>query len=1579
MNCPSCNFKNLEENRFCIMCGTPIEGGGLGSDTTGSLDLSASLPGGADIDFSGLMDQVRGDGGGLFDDLDGGPGAGGKGKPDGGLDLMLSDFEGNLAALASGSKKPDKGAVPPPSGGEGWGSMAGSPSDDFSFSDLGALDPNRSEDVKLPGGAASQDPLDFSFGGGGAAGASGKGPGLSSGLSVSDSGGLDLGSPETGGVDDLFGPPGASGQAQRSILDLDGLQGFAEAATAPAPAPAAPAGRKPAPPPSRGPVKGDEDLSDDSMVELARFEGLAKPPQAGGGAGGGGDDLEDLLAEIEDLPSASSRGSTGKQAAVGGGGKAFDLGAETAGGEDGFEDLFSAPPAPAPAAKAGPPSGKAAAPKGGTRSQPKVPDLAESGLVFEEPPPGRPAPKPEPDQSVPGFDEFDELFESGKSDSPSASAPASGKKAAVTPKGGDDLDDFLAELEADSPAAKGSTRKGTRAPAAPLEELDLDGILPATPETEAERPAPAPARAGKPPARKAVASRPPPPESEDEEPVPVRAPARRSAAAPAGDASDDEIAALIGAMEIPAEGSEDESEVLDAGEVGPPTGSSLDDFLDELTVGAAPPTPSLLGRSQPLQSMPTALTPVPARLEEVSPKRLLEQLEATRDEDRRYQIVQRLAQLQSPETASAFLRLLDDANPDIRECAAEALGSLASPEAVKPLLKALASERGNLRYLCVEALGRIADRAATEPLIQLLRENDENMAYVVAEALGRIGDQKAVRPLMGLSGAADKDLRYIIAKSLGEIGSDEATPLLLQLLRDNDREVREAAIKALGEIEDPDGAGALLDFLDEDEDPELTLAAVRSLGRMKSRAAVRPLLGLLKTMREDLAVEVIHSLGKIGAPESVQPIITRLQDDPTYAVQVAGIRTLGELGDGSAVSALVGLLEGGREALKVPVAEALAKLKVPEALSPLEELLQDADVVVRKHAVEGIGALQDPASVSHLQRLVGDPDEAVRQAVARSLGSIGTEETLPLLLRLLEDADSGVSDAAIDGLESIGTPAVGSLVSALYEHQDEASLVVKVVRVLGSIGDIRGINPLLEVFDDAPRDTAVRIAEALVAIDRKLMDGGRISTLMKEGYAWIRYRIATALGRQDMPAAVELLLDILEETCTAEDAARLRNFPDAGIVLVNREALEGVRSAAASTLGELNLADTVKQVLARLVKAEGDTRLWLVRTLGHVQKEASITALIEILKREDSGIPAGFLGRVLRRIPLKVTVDRVLTAVATASATVRARCAHVLGILQDPRALGKLAELTRDADEEVRLSALGALEKIGSNQAFEALAKAVKDVSSAVRKRAVEALLTLPDDRSIPVLGTALQDRVAEVRGAAAKALGSIRDKRVVPILLAGLKDESSEVRHSIVGTLGKLGDRAAVKPLMQMLQDISSEVRQAAVRALGRIGDVEAVPSLLRSMHDHDLWVKTESRKTLLAMGDEALPVKVDCLGSEEEPIQQAAVAVLSESPSARLYALLLEAFGHRNKDMRANAARVLGILRETKAVVPLIHLLDDRDFEVREKAAVALGEIGDISASVALKHAQKDQNKDVRLAAQQALKRIMELAAVG
>ena len=75
----------------------------------------------------------------------------------------------------------------------------------------------------------------------------------------------------------------------------------------------------------------------------------------------------------------------------------------------------------------------------------------------------------------------------------------------------------------------------------------------------------------------------------------------------------------------------------------------------------------------------------------------------------------------------------------------------------------------------------------------------------------------------------------------------------------------------------------------------------------------------------------------------------------------------------------------------------------------------------------------------------------------------------------------------------------------------------------------------------------------------------------------------------------------------------------------------------------------------------------------------------------------------------------------------------------------------------------------------------------------------------------------------------------------------------------------------------------------------------------------------------------------------------------------------------MAADAAEALGVLGDSRAVVPLTQaLLEDEDSSVRRSAAEALGEIGDIRAVEALTQALEDEDASVRFWAERALEKI-------
>jgi len=116
--------------------------------------------------------------------------------------------------------------------------------------------------------------------------------------------------------------------------------------------------------------------------------------------------------------------------------------------------------------------------------------------------------------------------------------------------------------------------------------------------------------------------------------------------------------------------------------------------------------------------------------------------------------------------------------------------------------------------------------------------------------------------------------------------------------------------------------------------------------------------------------------------------------------------------------------------------------------------------------------------------------------------------------------------------------------------------------------------------------------------------------------------------------------------------------------------------------------------------------------------------------------------------------------------------------------------------------------------------------------------------------------------------------------------------------------------------------------------------------------------------------------------------VLASAEQPDLRVKALralarigeldvLFGALGDRALEVRAEAARTLGSIRDRRAELPLVVALRDHDWHVRMAAAEALGQIGDAEAEEPLLAEFEDTNAQVRAAVAEALGKIGDMRA--
>lgn len=412
----------------------------------------------------------------------------------------------------------------------------------------------------------------------------------------------------------------------------------------------------------------------------------------------------------------------------------------------------------------------------------------------------------------------------------------------------------------------------------------------------------------------------------------------------------------------------------------------------------------------------------------------------------------------------------------------------------------------------------------------------------------------------------------------------------------------------------------------------------------------------------------------------------------------------------------------------------------------------------------------------------------------------------------------------------------------------------------------------------------------------------------------LRVEAAKTLAAFGSPLTVKPLLEMTKDPNPKVRAAALEGLGGPG----GREAPPYLREVLPYLSAALN--DPDPQIRQGAVNGLVKLGQWSLQAIAKVQEEGSPVAKREADKafRE---ICEGF------RKDLRENTDRLI----------RRDMARYLGELKYKRATLDLVEKLKDPDPEVRSACAYALGRIGS-------------------KYVVGRLREVMDN----------QGEEMPVRLAAAVALGQMGDQQSVQFLIKQLNSDDEKVRSSAVEALRTIGKPAA-RLLMQAAQDKDPLKRWGAVAALGETGAPKVAPILLKALKDESPDVRAVAAASLGKLRYEpSAPQLVAALADKDERVQAHAEWALENIGEGAVKALLE---GAKRSAIRLRVFRLLGRLKNKRAVPVLTEGLRDKKAEVRAMAAWALGEIGDHAAVTALEDTLKDKDADVRRAAALAL----------
>ena len=499
------------------------------------------------------------------------------------------------------------------------------------------------------------------------------------------------------------------------------------------------------------------------------------------------------------------------------------------------------------------------------------------------------------------------------------------------------------------------------------------------------------------------------------------------------------------------------------------------------------------------------------------------------------------------------------------------------------LVKALKHENYGVRRYAARSLGERGDKVAVEPLIEALNDKEDNVVNEVMDALAKLKDKRAVKPIIDkLSALHEGGITYAI-DALKEIGDPSGISALVEILKSNDSFNRSRVTEALDAFgwKPQTDEEKICYFIGKEE-----WKKVAEFGR----TAVPYLLRGNENWSTRAAM--IRTLGDIGDKTAVKELIDSLgyEDGPAkYAL----VYTIIKLGDEKIVPDVIGRL--GRHD-NVQVAMVLGGLKDSRAVEPLIHLLKSEDWWDREAAANALGEIGDTRALQPLFDVIKndkDVSNTAKEAIEKIEKAQKKKDEILSLISKIKDAD-------IDAIKRAGEigdkRAVKSLIAMLNNRDDNVRIVA--TEALGNIADAEAIPALRKMLDRSVSSWPVEeaVIEALAKIGgkesaeallenrflRPIYTGGRSTIEMRPG---VTMHALIKIGRP----AVEPLLKVLTANDHTYGSLEMENIILTLGSIGDERALEPLRKKASSDhMEETVVRRAAQEAIEKIQKANAE-------------------------------------------------------------------------------------------------------------------------------------------------------------------------------------------------------------------------------------------------------------------------------------------------------------------------------------------------------------------------------------------------------
>ncbi len=233
----------------------------------------------------------------------------------------------------------------------------------------------------------------------------------------------------------------------------------------------------------------------------------------------------------------------------------------------------------------------------------------------------------------------------------------------------------------------------------------------------------------------------------------------------------------------------------------------------------------------------------------------------------------------------------------------------------------------------------------------------------------------------------------------------------------------------------------------------------------------------------------------------------------------------------------------------------------------------------------------------------------------------------------------------------------------------------------------------------------------------------------------------------------------------------------------------------------------------------------------------------------------------------------------------------------------------------------------------------------AIRALAEFAKGSKPRPDVVAILQEARKDADVNIKRSAVYALARLQDDGIARDLAEMKKDSDAEVRIQVAVAQGSASEKVteAATVLEEMIADADKRVRVEAIRGLGKRKATSALPKLVGLTRQPDMDIKRAVFETLLALrtADNSKDLRLvfqKGMETRDTAVKTACVTALAEQTSLADFEALRLATDDPSKQVKLTAIAALVSAKSPEAIEVLASFTADADIEVRQKAVEAI-----------------------------------------